>query len=199
MNPVVEVCQTDYIAADDLGGKVRTLTIKDVRIAPDMPGKPRNGKKSKSVLVVFEKARKGWIVNTTNQWSIALLLGTKTAVEWVGKRISLHADMDIDIESGQPTACIRVQGSPDATPERAKAYATAWKGKRERGALVKRVKREIRRLSLGLPNASETEDLPDDAPVFEEDEAPAQEAFTSAKEANSEPAERQPGEDEAAE
>lgn len=170
MSAVVEVCQSDYIAADDLGGKVRTLVISDVRFAPDMPGKPRNGKKSKSVLITFEKARKCWIVNTTNQWSIALLLGTKTAVEWIGKRISLHADMDVDIESGQPTACIRVQGSPDATPERAKAYAKAWAGgKRERGALVKRVKRELRKLTLGAIQ-SDAEDMADDAPVFEDDE-----------------------------
>lgn len=195
MTPVVEVCQSDYIAADDLGGKVRTLTIKDVRIAPDMPGKPRNGKKSKSVLIVFEKARKGWIVNTTNQWSIALLLGTKTAVEWIGKRVALHADMDIDIESKQPTACIRVQGSPDATPERAKAYATAWKGERERGALVKRVKRELRRLALGNVGESEPEDLRDDAPVFEDDDAPAQEPEPTPVPTNFETTERQPGDD----
>ena len=181
MNNAVEVCQSDYIAADDLGGKVRTLTISSVQLAPEMPGKKLNGKKSKSVLITFEKARKGWIVNTTNQWSIALLLGTKVAREWVGKRVSLHADMDIDIESGQPTACIRLQGSPDASPEHAKAYAKAWNGKRERGALVKRVKRAWRYMALGMIPSQTDELEQDDAPVFE-DEPPAEQPNEPARE-----------------
>lgn len=154
----VEVCQSDYLAADDLGGKTPTVTIAAVRLAPEMPGKRKGERKSKSVLVEFQNARKGWICNTTNQWSLAVLLGSKSAADWTGKRVTLTADTDIDIESGQPTLCVRVAGSPDAAPANAETYAREWSaGNRQRGALCKRLKRAFRMVAGGGVVAKEEE------------------------------------------
>lgn len=169
----VQVCQSDYLAADDLGGKDVTVTIASVALPPELPGK-RKGK-SKSVLITFQKAHKKFICNTTNQWSIALLLGSKSARDWVGKRITLRADIDIDIESGQPTLCIRIGGSPDADKQNAAAYAREWRaGNRQRGALCKRVKRAFRMLSV----ESSEPDAPE-APVFEDESADVAEEQTA--------------------
>lgn len=175
----VQVCQSDYLAADDLGGKDVTVTIASVALPPELPSGGKRGRKSKSVLITFAKAHKKFICNTTNQWSIALLLGSKSARDWVGKRITLRADTDIDIESGQPTLCIRIGGSPDADKQNAAAYAREWRaGNRQRGALCKRVKRAFRMLLVnGAPESSEP-DVPD-APVFEDESADVAEEQTA--------------------
>jgi len=154
------------------------VTIASVALPPELPGK-RKGK-SKSVLITFAKAHKKFICNTTNQWSIALLLGSKSARDWVGKRITLRADTDIDIESGQPTLCIRIGGSPDADKANAAAYAKEWRaGNRQRGALCKRVKRAFRMLLVnGAPVESSEPDMPD-APVFEDESTDAAEEQTA--------------------
>ena len=155
----VSVCESDYLASDDLRGRVVTVEIASVSIPPEMPGGGK-GKKSKSKLIRFAKGSKAWIVNPTNQWSIAVLLGTKTAKDWVGKRICLHADKDVDIDARADCMTVRVHSSPDATPERAESYRRAWEaGPRERGALCRRLKR-IYRLSVPterLEPAAETE------------------------------------------
>lgn len=113
------------------------------------------------------RVRKACLCNSTNQWSIAVLTGSKSAVDWIGKTITLC--VDTDIESGQPTRCVRVAGSPDASPHASKAYAEAWgAGDRKRGKLCKRLKRVFRMLAVG-----ETETVADEqAPQLEAQDEP---------------------------
>lgn len=151
----VLACQSDYLASDDFKGRVVTVEIAGVSIPPDIPGGSK-GRKSKSILIRFAKGSKEWIVNPTNQWSLAVLLGTKVAREWIGKRVSLHADKDVDIDARADCMTIRVHSSPDATPDRAEAYRRAWDaGPRERGALCRRLKRIYR---LSVPTTVEKEE-----------------------------------------
>ena len=179
---VPDVCLSDYIAADDLGGKERTVKIAHIAQSPELPGgrKGKEKKKPKSVLVTFDKARKGWICNLTNQWSMAILFGTKSAADWIGKRVTLRADVDIDTGSGQPTLCIRVASSPDAEQENARVYAREWNaGQRQRGELCRRLKRAFRMLNAGTVASTQDEyDEPtpntvaraEEEPVFEDDD-----------------------------
>jgi len=135
----VEVCVSDYLAAEDLGGKLVTVQIEAIRKAPDL------GRPTKSVEIQFAKAKKKWICNVTNQWSIAVLLESKQAKDWIGKRITLCTDEDVDVSTGQPVPCVRVGGSPDASEEANKRYVLAWtSGPRKRGELAKRLKRAFR-------------------------------------------------------
>jgi hypothetical protein len=153
MSAEILVCQTDYLAADDLGGKETTVTISavDNLSAEDRKREAQEKKRkpSKDVVLTFARARKQMRCNVTNQWSIAILLGSKKASDWVGKRITLTTDTDIDLDSGERTACLRIAGSPDAAQANATDYRAAWDaGDRIRGKLCKRLKRAYRLLAL---------------------------------------------------
>lgn len=152
----VSTCQSEYLASDDLKGKIVTAQIAQVLVAPKLPGSRKGPeKKAPSVLIIFAKGSKGWVCNPTNQWAMAVLFGSKKASDWVGKRVSLRQDVDVDIESGAKCMTIRVHGSPDASPDRTKTYNEAWDdGPRQRGALCRRLKRAYR---LMVPDAGETQ------------------------------------------
>jgi hypothetical protein len=146
----VNVCQTDYLSASDIAGQNITVTIVAVdnlsfedRKRDEQEGKKKGKRPSKDVILTFAKARKQMRCNPTNQWSIAVLLGTKKAREWVGKRIVLRTDSDTDLETGGMCACIRIATSPDASEAAAAVYDRAWSnGARQRGKLCARLKRE---------------------------------------------------------
>lgn len=141
----VQVCQTDYLAAEDLGGRQVTVTVERIAELPREEKERTKGKVSKDVVIHFTGKAKGMRANVTNQWAMAFLTGSKRASDWVGKKFTLTTDMDTDLENGGQTLCLRVAGSPDAAPERATAYQQIWNaGPRQRGGLVKRIKSRFR-------------------------------------------------------
>ena len=174
MTQQVTVCSSDYLAADDIpAGKQVGITIEGIEAVPEMPGRKKKGtRKNKEVLITRGKGKKALIANPTNQWAIALLLGTKDWREWIGKRVLLQTDIDVDIETQERTRCIRVAGSTDATPERQAEYQRAWKaGRRERGELCRRLKRAYRMLAAPVLE-EESRDVPHELPDDSEPEPP---------------------------
>lgn len=148
----VLTCQSEYLAADDLRGRMVTVQIAQVGLPPKMPGSG-GGKPSKSVKVLFAKGSKAWICNPTNQWAMAVLFGDKAPKTWLGKRVVLIPDLDWSMEAKAECMSVRIIGSPDATPERNAAYKRAWnEGDRKNGALCRRLKR-IYRLMVPMATA----------------------------------------------
>lgn len=175
MNQPVTVCASDYLAADDIpAGKQVGITIEGIEAVPEMPGRKKKGtRKNKEVLITRGRAKKALIANPTNQWAIALLLGTKDWREWIGKRILLQTDVDVDIETQERVRCIRVAGSTDATAERQAEYLRCWKaGRRERGELCRRLKRAYRMLSAPVAVEEESRDVPPELPDDSDSEPP---------------------------
>lgn len=173
----IQVCASEFLGAEDLPADKKVgIKICDITAVPKTPGMKKKGgdRKNKEVLLVREPGKKPMVLNPTNQWSIALLLGTKDWTQWIGKKVMIWTDVDVDIETQQQCRCLRIAGSPDATPERQAAYDKAWRsGKRERGDLCKRLKRAYR-LMIGPIAAPRTEEPPDDdAPPDEPDFGPA--------------------------
>lgn len=158
----IQVCQTDYLAAEDLGGKNPVVTIS--RVSELSKAEREAGKRpSKDVIIHFQGKQKGMRTNVTNQWAIAFLLGSKKASDWIGKKITLTTDTDADIENGGETLCLRIAGSPDAPAANQAAYTEIWgAGPRIRGKLVKRLKSRFRLLS-----AKATPTAPQDPPAAE--------------------------------
>lgn len=157
---MIAVCQSEFLAAEDLpDGKLHIL-IAGIEAVPEMRDAPRSKKatrKNKEVLVTRPKG-KPLILNPTNQWAIALLLGTTDWRQWIGKRLTLITDIDVNVETQEPCRSIRVAGSPDATPERKEALKAAWKGRRERGFLCRRYKRAYRMLCGAIPERFASDD-----------------------------------------
>lgn len=163
---------SDYLKAADLKGGNVTVAITGIKsdMVP-MVG----GKKEKKWVVSITRTNKKFIIGKTNAWAMGLLFGD-AAREWEGKKIILCPDMTR--YGGEDVACIRICGSPDATPERSAAFAKAWLGDRKGGNLVARVKRGAARMNLaGVPvtNAEperanempEEQHTPDDRDVFD--------------------------------
>lgn len=111
------------------------------------------GKKALATVLTFKGKSKAFISNKTNSYAIATLLGSKRPVDWIGKRIRLVVDIDENRNTRQDEPCIRVGGSPDATPEQASAFARCWKGERKGGALCSRLKLAVARLAIKGPTA----------------------------------------------
>jgi len=107
---------SQYLSHDDLRG--RTLTLK-IETSEQEEVKLAGGKDHKTV-IRFEGIPKPLVNNTTNDYSIAVLISRRPS-EWVGKRITIGPAETMFGSDVVP--CIRVLGSPDAAPERAKAFA----------------------------------------------------------------------------
>lgn len=108
-----------YLSAADLNG--RTITVKIASISEELVQMSDGGEESK-VIIRFEKARKDFIGGPTNDYSIAVLL-SRRPIDWIGKRVTL---MPSQTTFGRAVKqCIRIAGSPDAPPERAKAFDQA--------------------------------------------------------------------------
>jgi len=171
-NPIA-VCQSEYLAAEDLPNGKLGIVIAGVEAVPTMPGGGKGKKrKNKEVLITRGQGKKAVIFNPTNQWATALLLGTIDWRQWIGKRLVLCTDVDVDIETGQPCRAIRVADSPDSTAERRAEYRKQWSGgDRVRGKLARRIKRAYRLYSGPIPErmAEPIGDLdphaPDEEPV----------------------------------
>jgi hypothetical protein len=185
-----ELYPSRFLEAADLQGHKPTVMIADVELEElELQGKKGTEKKNCAVITLAdpktkEPKKKQFLANRTNTYSLALLLGRKVK-DWQWKRIVLCSDDEVDPSSGDPICAIRIESSPDAAPERAKAYATAWGGgggKRQRGALARRLKKAINLIdgkkqpettkqeSAAPPMADQT--LPADPPPVPAGDAP---------------------------
>ncbi len=75
-----------YIGAADLKGRDVSLTIANINIEELMM---QGGRKSKKVVIWFEKTEKMMVCNKTNATTIAEIHGTEMKT-WIGKRITLY-------------------------------------------------------------------------------------------------------------
>lgn len=134
-----------YVKAEDLNGKASTVVIESI-VKEDLIIK--GGKKKPSWVATMKGKTKHFVLCKTNVLSLAVLHGS-TLECWLNKKIVLIPD--VDMCGREEVACIRIQGSPEAPPERAAAYAKAWKGERMRGELAARLKDAKERLDKRPP------------------------------------------------
>ena len=81
-----EAFPSQYLAASDLGGKSRRLTIASYSLEEIGQGAD---KKEKPILH-FRGAKKGLVLNVTNGNIISEVLGTDELDDWVGQEIVLY-------------------------------------------------------------------------------------------------------------
>ncbi len=127
-----------YLAAADLNGRKVTVTIKSVT-QDELAF--TGGKKEKRIVVRFEKGDKLWLMNKTNAFSLGVLLWQSDLGQFRGKRVVLVADEDVI--KGETTDCVRVCGSPDATPRGLIEFNSCWSHKdgRKGNKMIERLKR----------------------------------------------------------
>ncbi len=140
-----------YVKAEDLGGRQIKVVIESV-VMEDVP--MTGGKKERKPVISLKGKDKKFIAGKTNGYAIAVLLGIQSS-GWLGKTIIIGPDTDV--LGKDVVACIRVVGSPDATPERRAAFDRAWRGERQRGRLVDRLKKERSRAAASSMNAPPVE------------------------------------------
>jgi hypothetical protein len=98
----------DYIAAFDLQGKDRTVTIERV-VGKELTA--NGGRKSKKPVIYFKGAEKGFALNKTNGKVIAALYGPNTE-QWAGKKITLYPTKTTF--GSEEMDCIRVRPTVQA-------------------------------------------------------------------------------------
>lgn len=132
-----------YLSADDLKG--RTVTVKIASVSVEMV-EMSDGEEKEKTIIRFEKANKDFMGGVTNDYSLAVLL-SRRPIDWIGKRVTLMPG--VTTFGREVRACIRIAGSPDATPERQRAFDQA----RARTATVdlkKQAKRFVAELKAAL-------------------------------------------------
>lgn len=162
-----------YLSCDDLKGRTITVTIASVDMEPVQMS---DGSEEEKVIIRFEKARKDFIGGKTNDYSLAVLLSRKP-LEWVGKRVVLMPSTTSFGREVRP--CIRIAGSPDAAPERAKAYDQA----RAQAASVefrKQAKRFMAELKSALAKVDPVK-ITEHVPVPKLEQEPAEETKQAVK------------------
>lgn len=95
-----------YLKHSDLNGKRVLVTIDQVTVETIGQG---NEQEQKPVLY-FQGKDKGMVLNKTNAFSIAEIVGSEDTDHWKGHRIVLHQDRTM--YQGKPTSCIRVAAPP---------------------------------------------------------------------------------------
>jgi hypothetical protein len=93
-----------YLRAADFLGKTVTKTIK--RVDSDKL-KMQDGSSEKKYIVHFEDTEKMLVLNKTNAYKIADVLGEKDAMKWAGREISLYPTTCQCF--GKTVDCIRVK------------------------------------------------------------------------------------------
>jgi len=131
-----------YLSYDDLKGRTITVKIESVEMEAVQMS---DGSEEERPVLRFERANKPFIGGKTNNFSLGVLLSRKPT-DWVGKRIVLMPGTTTFGRDVLP--CIRIGGSPDATPERAKAFDQA----RARTATVE-LKKQAKRFMVELRRA----------------------------------------------
>ena len=102
-----------FLEAGDRDGKDVTLKIKLVRES-GLDDKGLDGKPIDKPIVVFEKARKEWVLNKTNARTIRLLYGDQFG-KWKGKEVTIYPTTCRAF--GETVACIRVRSINPVTGE----------------------------------------------------------------------------------
>lgn len=155
-----------FLKAAHLQGHTPTVVIEAVEqeLVP-MQG----GKKAMATVLSFKGKSKQFIACKTNGYAIGVLLGSIKPKDWIGKRITLVADRDQNKNTKSIEPCIRILGSPDASPKQAAEYAACWRGDRMKGALCTKLKLAVQRMLVTSTAPIE----PDDAPVEEPQETAA--------------------------
>lgn len=156
-----------YLCCDDLKG--RTITVKIANVDTELV-QMSDGSEEEKVVIRFENARKDFIGGKTNDYSLAVLLSRKP-LDWIGKRATLMPSTTTFGRAIKP--CIRIAGSPDAKPERVKAFDQA----RARTAAVefsKQAKRFVAELKAALQEVDPIK-VTETVPVPKLDPAPAEE------------------------
>lgn len=95
----------EYLAAEDLGGKDVTLTIKTVT-REDIPQPPAYQDTKTKAVIHFKEVPRKMVCNKTNGSTIIHLYGNETD-EWIGKRITLYAVRGKFFGKDQPAIRIR--------------------------------------------------------------------------------------------
>src|SRR5512133_734111 len=91
-----------YLKAEDLAGKVVTITVSEVKREAV---KMRDGTSEKKVAISFASTERKLMACVTNGLCLAILLG-RDADAWVGKRVQLRPAMVRAFGKRQP--CIRI-------------------------------------------------------------------------------------------
>jgi hypothetical protein len=112
---------SEYLRACDLQAREVTVTVAGLR-NEDL--QMADGSKEPATVLLLAKTEKRLVLSSkTNARGIAVLLG-RDPQSWIGKRLVIRPE--VDPISGMP--CIRVGGSPDAAPERLRAWQVAIDG-----------------------------------------------------------------------
>ncbi len=119
-----EAFPSNFLKADDLGGKNVTVEIDEVTFEEIGQGRDKEQK----IIIAFKGKEKKLIVNKTNANTIAKLIGSDDTDDWPGHRITLTS-REVDYQ-GTPMLAIRVslqkpasaaaapkKQQPDADPE----------------------------------------------------------------------------------
>lgn len=95
------VFPSPWISADDLSDRKFELTIRAV-VMEEVHDRQTNRKVEKMV-VSFEGAKKRFIVNKTQAFTLARLCGSDDTDHWIGKRVALRAGR---AHNGKPTIVV---------------------------------------------------------------------------------------------
>lgn len=112
-----------YISAAEFGvvpGVPREPTFAIARIALEKVKSTKIGDDEdgdaieRDRLIVYPQGGgRGWLLNRTNAEVLAVLFGSRNTDDWIGKRVTLHAQIVRVGRTSQPG--IRIKGSPDLT------------------------------------------------------------------------------------
>lgn len=200
---VSEMMRSKYLGADILDGD-ETCIITHVCSADEVFEAGRTDRVNVISLTRGDGSPAQMLFCKTNVAACRVLLGDSSK-GWIGKRIVLTADEDK--MKGEIVNCIRIKGSPDAQPGRAKAYEQAWmhsdgrmNGIKKKSSLVVRLKRIIARTKKARP-ASAPEPKPESKAEAKPETTPEEAAKNLEKPlldgpaTAAEPKGREPGED----
>jgi hypothetical protein len=106
--------ENKYIGAWSLAAGDQHVTISKVQ-ASVVEGE--GGRQDKAPLIWFEESRKPMVCNKTNLKTIASIVGSFRAKDWIGKRITLYATTCKGAKGGQ-VACVRVRPTAPGSQQR---------------------------------------------------------------------------------
>lgn len=102
---VSDMFPSKYLAASDLRGRDVAVTID--RIAHDSMRDPKSGREIRKPVLYFERKQKGMVLNKTNAFAIAEILGEENTEKWIGCEIVLIPTRTL--VAGTEVDCIRVR------------------------------------------------------------------------------------------
>lgn len=103
----------EYIYAEDLQGRDRTLTIERVKQG-ELKGE--KGRKTRKPLVFFKGAKKPLAINITNAKALERIAGSGDMDKWVGLTITLFESTTND-PNGNQVPCVRIRPRPGKASE----------------------------------------------------------------------------------